>query len=186
MEERINHCTYPPSMNNRPCITYLLGRLSSWNSLHIGQRRCIAKSARSKKILAWLSDPTYVKVTPPKSNHWTRPVIPTDIRSPHYAENGDRSPWKDVISLADTIGPPQWYDRHMAKGMRNACRIAAECLQFAVSLVKPGITTREIDRQVTEWAFAHRCYPSSLNYGGFPGSLCTSVNNVLSHGVPNE
>ena len=114
------------------------------------------------------------------------PIIPANIPRPHYTETGGLSPWKDTIPLAYPIGPPEWYDKFLADGMRNAGRLAAESLQYAVSLVKPGITTREIDDKVTEWVFSHRCYPSSLNYGQFPGSLCTSVNNVLSHGVPNE
>jgi methionyl aminopeptidase len=96
------------------------------------------------------------------------------------------SPWSDIIPLAYPIGPPEWFDPHLADGMRKAGRRAAEGLAYAVSLVKPGVTTREIDTKVTEWAFSHRCYPSSLNYGGFPGSICTSVDNVISHGVPNE
>ena len=114
------------------------------------------------------------------------PTIPKHIRQPHYSEDGGVSPWNDIIPLTLPIGPPGWYDEHLAEGMRNAGRQAAESLQYAVSLVKPGITTREIDRKLTEWAFERRCYPSSLNYGQFPGSLCTSVNNVISHGVPNE
>ena len=61
-----------------------------------------------------------------------------------------------------------------------------QCLDFATKLVEPGVTTMKINQQVMKWAFKNNCYPSSLNYGGFPASLCTSVNNVLSHGVPNQ
>ena len=126
------------------------------------------------------------EISPPKSTPWTLPSIPKDIRCPHYSENGGVSPWKDITPLALPIGPPEWHDLYLAEGMREAGRRAAESLKYAVSLVTPGVTTREIDRKLTEWAFSHGCYPSSLNYGRFPGSLCTSVNNVLSHGVPNE
>ena len=117
---------------------------------------------------------------------WTLPLIPKGIRCPDYAKNGKMSPWHDIIPLAYPIGPPEWYDRYLADGMRNASRLAAQCLEYAVSLVRPGITTREVDDWVTKWAFSHGCYPSSLNYGGFKGSVCTSVDNVLSHGTPNE
>jgi hypothetical protein len=134
----------------------------------------------------WAQDPTYHRIRPPKSRQWAMPLVPANVQRPHYSAIGGKSPWNDVIPLAMPIGPPEWYDEHLADGMRNAGRCTAECLAYAVSLVKPGITTREIDRKVTEWAFSHSCYPSSLNYGGFPGSLCTSVNNVISHGVPNE
>ena len=134
----------------------------------------------------WAKDPTYHKIVPPESRQWTMPKIPANIILPHYAKTGGVSPWDDIIPLGYEIGPPEWYDQYLVQGMRNAGRRAAECLAYAKSLVKPGITTLEIDRKVTEWAFQHNCYPSSLNYGGFQGSLCTSVNNVISHGVPNE
>ena len=134
----------------------------------------------------WTKDPTYRKISPPASIQWNMPTIPKDIHQPHYSEKGGVSPWNDVIPLALPIGLPDWYDPYLLEGMRNAGRLAAESLKYALSLVKPRVTTREIDRKLTEWAFSHRCYPSSLNYGQFPGSLCTSVNNVLSHGVPNE
>lgn len=96
------------------------------------------------------------------------------------------SPWDDIIPLAYPIGPEEWYDEHLIEGMRNACRMASKCLEFATTLVKAGVTTTKINEEVMKWAFKNNCYPSSLNYGGFPASLCTSVNNVLSHGVPNE
>jgi len=140
----------------------------------------------------WEKDPAYHKIVPPALGKWKLPAIPENIKLPHYAVKSGSSPWDDIIPLAVPVGPPEFYDEHLAPGMRKAGRIAAECLQYATSLVKPGVTTREIDKKVTEWAFEHNCYPSSLNYGGsdyeggFPGSLCTSVNNVLSHGVPNE
>lgn len=151
------------------------------------QRRGVAATCPTLPVDApWLKDPTYHKIVSPSNVQWTMPKIPEGIRRPHYSENGGVSPWDDIIPLALPLGPPEWYDEHLANGMKNAGRRAAESLKYAVSLVKPGITTRQIDNKLTEWAFAHNCYPSSLNYGRFPGSLCTSVNNVLSHGVPNE
>ena len=114
------------------------------------------------------------------------PRIPEHIPRPAYSSSGGKSPWADVIPLAYPIGPESWYDKHLEEGVRNACRTTAKGLQYAVSLVKPGITTSEIDRKVTEWVLSRNCYPSSLSYGTFPGSLCTSVNNVLAHGVPDK
>jgi len=114
------------------------------------------------------------------------PLIPAHVPRPAYTSSGGKSPWADIIPLAYPIGPDSWYDKHLEKGVRNACRTTAECLQYAVSLVKQGVTTSEIEKKVTEWALSRDFYPSSLNYGTFPGSLCTSVNNVLAHGVPDE
>jgi len=135
----------------------------------------------------WLEDPTYRRVEPPRvPRQWSMPMIAAHVPRPAYASSGGTSPWADIIPLAYPIGPDSWYDKHLEKGVRNACRTTAECLQYAVSLVKQGVTTSEIDQKVTEWALSRNFYPSSLGYGKFPGSLCTSVNNVLAHGVPNE
>ena len=164
------------------------GLTSAKAGLSSSQRRRVATANFGPAVRTqhWTADPTYRKVSPPISIQWTMPTIPQEIRRPHYSETGTVSPWDDFIPLALPIGPPDWYDPHLLEGMRKAGRLAAESLEYAVSLVQPGVTTREIDRKLTEWAFSRYCYPSSLNYGRFPGSLCTSVNNVLSHGVPNE
>lgn len=171
------------------CLPRLIrGLTGAKTGLNHYQRRCTAgvNTVSSVRSQHWTTDPTYCKISPPNLIQWTMPAIPHDIQRPHYSEKGTVSPWDDFIPLALPIGPPEWYDPHLLEGMRNAGRLVAESLDYAVSLVKPGISTREIDRKLTEWAFSHHCYPSSLNYGRFPGSLCTSVNNVLSHGVPNE
>ena len=138
------------------------------------------------RLPQWERDPTYHRVVPPQPRDWQLPHIPSQMTRPRYAENGTMSPWDDMIPLAYPIGPEEWYDQHLADGMRHACRMARKCLEFATKLVVPGITTLKINQEVMQWALKHNCYPSSLNYGGFPASLCTSVNNVLSHGVPNE
>lgn len=69
--------------------------------------------------------------------------------------------------------------------MRASCKLAAQVLQFAGSLVKPGITTDEIDAAVHEMITKAGAYPSPLNYGKFPKSVCTSVNECLCHGIPD-
>ena len=138
------------------------------------------------RLPPWERDKTYHRIVPPQPRQWKKPVIPPHIARPHYSDKGTMSPWDDIIPLAYPIGPEEWYDEHLAEGMRNAGRMAAKCLEFAIKLVEPGTTTMKINKEVTKWAFRNNCYPSSLNYGNFPASLCTSVNNVLSHGVPNE
>lgn len=171
-----------------PCRLVL--RIHSWhNPSKAISRRCFAVAAADPSLdrAAWVEDPTYRRVKPPSEpRQWLMPEIPKNILRPHYASTGTKSPWADIIPLAYPIGPDAWYDKHLEEGLRNACRTTAECLQYAISLVKPGVSTAEIDEKVTAWAFSRNCYPSSLNYGTFPGSLCTSVDNVLAHGVPNE
>jgi methionyl aminopeptidase len=70
--------------------------------------------------------------------------------------------------------------------MRRTGQDAAEILLMAGTLVKPGITTDEIDRAVHEASIEKGGYPSPLNYRGFPKSVCTSVNEVICHGIPDS
>jgi methionyl aminopeptidase len=69
--------------------------------------------------------------------------------------------------------------------MRRACRAAAEVMREGARALAPGVTTDEIDRVVHEAYVARGGYPSTLNYHGFPKSLCTSVNEVILHGIPD-
>ena len=68
------------------------------------------------------------------------------------------------------------------EGMRVACRLAREVLEEGVAASEVGVTTDEVDRIVHEAAVDRECYPSPLNYHGFPKSCCTSVNEVSNHG----
>jgi methionyl aminopeptidase len=70
--------------------------------------------------------------------------------------------------------------------MRNSGKLAAEILFRAGELVKPGLTLNEIDRFVHDFTLKNGAYPSPLNYHGFPKSVCTSVNEVVTHGIPSE
>ena len=68
--------------------------------------------------------------------------------------------------------------------MGVACRLGREVLDEAAAAVAPGVTTDEIDRIVHEATVDRECYPSPLNYYRFPKSCCTSVNEVICHGIP--
>lgn len=70
--------------------------------------------------------------------------------------------------------------------MRTAGRLAAETLAAVGPLIAPGITTREIDEFVHRDTIRLGCIPAPLNYKGFPKSCCTSVNEVICHGIPSE
>ena len=68
--------------------------------------------------------------------------------------------------------------------LRNSGRLAAEILARAGELVKPGITTDDINTFVHDFTLRNNAIPSPLNYHGFPKSVCTSVNDVVTHGIP--
>ena len=70
--------------------------------------------------------------------------------------------------------------------MRRAGRLTAQARALAGSMVKPGVTTLEIDHAVRRFIESHGAKPSFLGYGGFPGSACISVNEVVIHGIPDH
>ncbi len=68
--------------------------------------------------------------------------------------------------------------------IRVACQMAAETLLGVGDMIRPGITTEEIDRYVHEDTVRRGGWPAPLNYHGFPKSVCTSINEVVCHGIP--
>jgi methionyl aminopeptidase len=77
-------------------------------------------------------------------------------------------------------------DAATIEAMRIAGRIAAQALAEVGRHVAPGVTTDELDRVGHEYLCAHGAYPSTLGYRGYPKSLCTSVNEVICHGIPDD
>ena len=102
--------------------------------------------------------------------------VPSYVARPDYAFNG--LPNRANARLVRT---PEELVR-----MRRACRAAAQVLREAGELVRPGITTDQIDAFVHERTVGMGGYPSPLNYRGFPKSVCTSVNEVICHGIPDD
>jgi len=69
--------------------------------------------------------------------------------------------------------------------MRQACKITAAARALAGEMVRPGVTTKEIDKAVHDYIVSQGAKPSFLGYGGFPASTCISVNSTVIHGIPN-
>jgi methionyl aminopeptidase len=87
-----------------------------------------------------------------------------------------------IISVSVTIKTPEQQDK-----MRVAGRLAADVLDMIGEYVRPGITTGELDRICHEYITQEQgAVPAPLNYRGFPKSICTSVNNVVCHGIPGD
>ena len=72
------------------------------------------------------------------------------------------------------------------EAMRPACQVAANTLVMIEEYIKPGITTEKINEIVHEYTLEHGGIPAPLNYRGFPKSVCTSVNHVVCHGIPDK
>lgn len=71
-------------------------------------------------------------------------------------------------------------------GMRKAGQLAAQALDVLADYVKPGVTTQKLDDVVFEFAMDNNSLPATLNYRGYTKSVCTSINHVVCHGIPNE
>src|SRR5581483_6159226 len=78
------------------------------------------------------------------------------------------------------------HDAAAFEGMRRAGRLAAEVLDLMVPEVKPGVTTCHLDRLAYEYIVDHGAVPACLGYRGYRHSLCTSLNHVVCHGIPDE
>ncbi len=72
------------------------------------------------------------------------------------------------------------------EGMRASCRLAKETLQMVSDNIRTGITTDEINTWVHEYTLANKAIPATLNYKGYPKSVCTSLNDVICHGIPDD
>jgi methionyl aminopeptidase len=105
----------------------------------------------------------------------TRPV-PAHIPRPEYVG-------KDRPSRSND---PWVQSPEVIEAMRVASRIGAQALQVGGEAVAPGVTTDEVDRVVHEFLVDHDAYPSTLGYKGFPKSCCTSLNEVICHGIPDS
>lgn len=72
------------------------------------------------------------------------------------------------------------------EGIRKSCKLTKKVLDMVGRKIKAGITTNEINEWVHEYTIKHGAIPAPLNYNGFPKSVCTSINNVICHGIPDE
>ena len=105
-----------------------------------------------------------------------RRSVPAHIARPEYVDRP--APAKFVGS---EVKDPETIER-----MRVAGRIAGQALAEVGKAVAPGVTTDDLDRVGHEFLLDHGAYPSTLGYRGFPKSLCTSLNEVICHGIPDS
>jgi len=101
--------------------------------------------------------------------------VPASIARPEYV--GKRYP---------RTGETEVKDQPTIERMRVASKIAARALAEVGRHVQPGVTTDELDRVGHDFLVDHGAYPSTLGYRGYPKSLCTSLNEVICHGIPDD
>lgn len=102
--------------------------------------------------------------------------VPSNIKKPEYV--GKPSPAK--FTGSDVKNPEQ------IEKIRAAGRIAAGAIEMLRSHAVPGVTTDSLDKLAHEYILDHGAYPSALGYRGFPKSICTSLNEVICHGIPDD
>lgn len=105
-----------------------------------------------------------------------RRPVPASLPRPEYVDR----PAPEPYTGSDVVAP------EVVERIRVAARIAAQALAEVGRHVAPGVTTDELDRVGHEFLLDHHAYPSTLGYRGFPKSLCTAVNEVICHGIPDS
>jgi len=105
-----------------------------------------------------------------------RRTVPASIPSPEYVDRPRPKPF-----IGSEVKDDETIER-----MRIAGRIAAQALEAVAQQIAPDVATDELDRIGHEFLCDHGAYPSTLSYRGFPKSLCTSINEVICHGIPDD
>jgi methionyl aminopeptidase len=104
-----------------------------------------------------------------------RRPVPDEIERPEYVDRPDPRPY-----TGSHVQTPETIEK-----MRAVAPIAAQAMYEAAKAIAPGVTTDRLDAIAHEYAMDHGAYPSALGYRGFPKSICTSVNEVICHGIPD-
>ncbi|KAF2666932.1 methionine aminopeptidase 1 [Microthyrium microscopicum] len=128
--------------------------------------------------------PTYPYTGPLRAVYPLSPrrKIPDHIVKPDYWETGiPKSEQNYIKKNKITV-----LNKEQQAAMRKVCRYTREVLDIAAKEVRPGITTDYLDEVVHKACIERNSYPSPLNYGSFPKSVCTSVNEIICHGIPDQ
>ncbi|MFS0703493.1 type I methionyl aminopeptidase [Cellulomonas sp. 179-A 9B4 NHS] len=105
-----------------------------------------------------------------------RRPVPASIPRPEYVDRPAPAPWRG----------PDVFDAGTVARIRVAARLAAQALEEVGRHVRPGVTTDELDAVGHQFLVERGAYPSTLGYRGFPKSICTSLNEVVCHGIPDS
>ncbi|EIM88629.1 methionine aminopeptidase [Stereum hirsutum FP-91666 SS1] len=140
---------------------------------------------------------SYSVILPPEPfvfgvGHIRARSVPSHISLPPYVASLPLPQRRAGVDERPFDGDPYTGDGRIELGseaesrLRTAAKLAKKTLEFAGSLVNVGVTTEAIDNSVHDFIVSNGAYPSPLLYSGFPKACCTSVNNVIVHGIPDD
>ena len=104
-----------------------------------------------------------------------QPLTELDEKVMYWESKGKLVPTRNMVRTPEQI-----------EGIRVAGKLNTGCLDAVEAAIHPGMTTQEIDDICMKYCEENNCHPSCLNYEGFPKSVCTSINEVVCHGIPKE
>lgn len=112
-----------------------------------------------------------------KGNRFTPSNYPEEVEKKfqQYKNHGYKMPTKKLLRTPEQL-----------EGIRESCKINTGILDYVAEHIHEGMSTQEIDLLVYEYTSNHDAIPAPLNYEGFPKSVCTSINDVVCHGIPNK
>ncbi len=101
--------------------------------------------------------------------------MPIEERIAEAARAGHETPGRELLKTPEQMA-----------GIRRSAQVNTGVLEHVAARIRPGMTTREIDELVEQYTRAHGAAPAPLGYNGFPKSVCTSINDQVCHGIPDE
>ncbi|KAI8870281.1 methionyl aminopeptidase 1 [Ramicandelaber brevisporus] len=156
----------------------------SWGIHRLCHRSAADAEASKEQVSSFDPYPEAMYTGPLRAEYPLSPTraVPSTIKRPDYAIDGQARSEQAVRNSSQiTVLKP-----NEIEAMRNVSRLAREVLDAGARAIKAGVTTDEIDRVIHEAIVERGAYPSPLNYYNFPKSCCTSLNEVICHGIPDR
>ena len=188
-EKTINHkcnnpgCNQPAKLRCPNCI-----KLNIRSESYFCGKECFQSYWPEHKKIHDECEPLedYFSYTGPlrKYNITQKRTVPAYIQKPDYADHPQGISFCEELFNKDNNIPV--YTENDIEEIRTSCKLGRLVLDTAHKAVAVGVTTDELDQIVHETCIENDCYPSPLNYYNFPKSVCTSVNEVICHGIPDR
>ncbi|TIB16388.1 hypothetical protein E3P89_00396 [Wallemia ichthyophaga] len=176
-----NQPSQPSQTTNDPHLLKLAAALQQSGTTGIGKGEPIEQGAYDPN-----PNHPYTGTLRPHYPLSPRSAVPQSVALPDYAKDGTLNLLKATYGLAKGLASVKRLSEVEIDTMRRVCRLGRYVLNQTGNQIKPGVSTDQLDKYVHSLCMANNAYPSPLNYHGFPKSVCTSVNEVICHGIPDK